>query len=118
MHSLSQHLASLKQLGAVLESLDAQSEQASDTSHQLFLERYQSLIDTLGQDLEEGVHLGQELLAQIAYRYPEVAHLISRELLWFFGGDCLYLLSDEEALFYQERDEQRFIQEQTEQGRS
>ena len=33
--------------------------------------------------------------------------LLPRDLLWFFGGDCLHYMPDEEIRIFQELDEQR-----------
>jgi len=36
---------------------------------------------------------------------------LPRDLLWFFGGDCLHFMPDEEIAFYQALDELRFSAE-------
>jgi hypothetical protein len=33
--------------------------------------------------------------------------ILPRDLLWFFGGDCLHYMPDEEIRIFQELDEQR-----------
>jgi hypothetical protein len=33
--------------------------------------------------------------------------------LWFFGGDCLHFMPDEEIQLYQQLDERRFAVEET-----
>ena len=45
-------------------------------------------------------------------RYPQIAHLVPRDLLWFFGGDCLHFMPDEEIALYQALDERRFEAEE------
>ena len=36
-----------------------------------------------------------------------IAHLIPRDLLWYFGGDCLHFMPDDEIAQYQLLDEHR-----------
>ncbi|MES2676528.1 MAG: PA2817 family protein [Pseudomonadota bacterium] len=50
---------------------------------------------------------GQELLCKIVAGYPQLMHELPRDLLWFFGGDCLHYMPDEEISLYQLLDEQR-----------
>jgi len=50
---------------------------------------------------------GQQLLCRIVAGYPHLMPLLPRDLLWFFGGDCLHYMPDEEIRIFQELDEQR-----------
>ena len=50
---------------------------------------------------------GQELLCKIVAGYPQLMHFLPRDLLWFFGGDCLHYMPDEEISLFQSLDEQR-----------
>ncbi|HWV15942.1 MAG TPA: PA2817 family protein [Cellvibrio sp.] len=50
---------------------------------------------------------GQELLCRIVSSYPQLMPLLPRDLLWFFGGDCLHYMPDEEITLFQSLDEQR-----------
>jgi hypothetical protein len=52
--------------------------------------------------------LGQNLLCKLVMHYPHATHLANRDLFWFFAGDCLHYLSDEEINAYQIMDELRF----------
>lgn len=45
-------------------------------------------------------------------RYPQIAHLVPRDLLWFFGGDCLHFMPDVELDLYQQLEERRYAAEQ------
>ena len=45
-------------------------------------------------------------------RYPQIAHLVPRDLLWFFGGDCLHFMPDDELALYQQLEERRYEAEQ------
>ncbi|MFP3526579.1 PA2817 family protein, partial [Pantoea sp. SIMBA_072] len=40
------------------------------------------------------------------------AHLVPRDLLWFFGGDCLHFMPDSELDLYQQLEELRYEAEQ------
>lgn len=108
---LDHHIALLQHLRSILVAL-GEAEQILDDSHANFLERYDELLAELPVDLEHSQYLGQDLLSQVFQRYPQIAHLIPRDLLWFFGGDCLHFMPDEEIDLYQQLDEKRFAAEQ------
>ena len=55
---------------------------------------------------------GQQLLCRIITTYPHITPLIHRDLLWFFGGDCLHYMPDEEITHYQALDDRRQEAEQ------
>jgi hypothetical protein len=103
-------LALLRHLRGILVAL-GEAEQVPEESHALFLERFDELSEALagGQDNQ---HLGQELLCQVITRYPQIAHLVPRDLLWFFGGDCLHYMPDEEISLYQQLEERRYYAEE------
>jgi hypothetical protein len=50
---------------------------------------------------------GQVLMCRIVGSYPHLMPLLYRDLLWFFGGDCLHYMPDEEIAVFQHLDEQR-----------
>lgn len=100
-------LALLRHLRGILQAL-GDAEQIEDDSHALFLERYDELLEQLRQEPVASQYLGQELICQIFQRYPQIAHLVPRDLLWFFAGDCLHYMPDEEIALYQRLDERRF----------
>lgn len=50
---------------------------------------------------------GQLLICRIVGTYPHLMPLLYRDLLWFFGGDCLHYMPDEEIAVFQRLDEQR-----------
>ena len=50
---------------------------------------------------------GQHLLCRIVAGYPHLMPLLPRDLLWFFGGDCLHYMPDDEISLFQRMDEQR-----------
>ena len=50
---------------------------------------------------------GPALVSRLFTTYPEFAPSFPRDLLWFFGGDCLHFMPDEEIERYTRLDEQR-----------
>ncbi|MVW77111.1 PA2817 family protein [Pseudomonas xionganensis] len=105
------HLALLNHLRTILVAL-GEAEQILDDSHAMFIERYDELLADLPNAPDSSLYLGQDLISQIFQRYPQIAHLIPRDLLWFFGGDCLHYMPDEEIAMYQLLDERRFQAEE------
>lgn len=105
------HLALLNHLRTILVAL-GEAEQILDDSHAMFIERYDELLADLPDAPDSSLYLGQDLISQIFQRYPQIAHLIPRDLLWFFGGDCLHYMPDEEIAMYQLLDERRFQAEE------
>ena len=108
---LDYHLNLLNHLRTILVAL-GEAEQVPEESHALFLERFDELLTQLPQDPLESQYLGQDLMSQVILRYPQIAHLVPRDLLWFFGGDCLHFMPDEELDLYQALEERRFEAEQ------
>jgi len=108
---LDYHLVLLNHLRSILVAL-GEAEQVPEESHALFLERFDELLEQLPQDPLESQYLGQDLMCQVIQRYPQIAHLVPRDLLWFFGGDCLHFMPDEELDMYQELEERRYAAEQ------
>jgi hypothetical protein len=105
------HLVLLDHLRIILVAV-GEAEQVPEESHALFLERFDELLASLPIDPIESQYLGQDILTQVISRYPQIAHLIPRDLLWFFAGDCLHYLSDEEIDVYQALEERRYEAEQ------
>lgn len=101
----SYHLALLKSLYDTLQAQSVLMTQVPEESNLLFLERFEELISQLESGDDESLHQGQDILCQIISRYPQIAHLIPRDLLWYFGGDCLHFMPDEEIAQYQLLDE-------------
>ncbi|GGU81483.1 hypothetical protein GCM10009504_42750 [Pseudomonas laurentiana] len=108
---LDYHLNLLNHLRTILVAL-GEAEQVPEESHGLFLERFDELLTQLPQDPLESQYLGQDLMCQVIQRYPQIAHLVPRDLLWFFGGDCLHFMPDDELDLYQALEERRYEAEQ------
>ena len=100
------HLVLLDHLRSILVAV-GEAEQVPEESHSLFLERFDELRALLPIDPIESQYLGQDLMSQVILRYPQIAHLVPRDLLWFFGGDCLHFMPDEELDLYQALEERR-----------
>ncbi|MFB4402446.1 PA2817 family protein [Pseudomonas inefficax] len=109
--NLDYHLQLLQHLRTILVAL-GEADQVPEESHALFLERFDELLTLLPQDPLESQYLGQDLICQVIQRYPQIAHLVPRDLLWFFGGDCLHFMPDEELALYQSLEELRHEAEQ------
>lgn len=71
---------------------------------QEFIAELKQLPQTEGPEL---LNQGQQLLCKIVAAYPHLMPILPRDLLWFFGGDCLHYMPDEEIHIFQELDEQR-----------
>jgi hypothetical protein len=50
---------------------------------------------------------GQRVFCRIVAGYPHLMPIVPRDLLWFFGGDCLHYMPDEEIRIFQQLDELR-----------
>jgi hypothetical protein len=62
------------------------------------------------QQQRQDIHFlehGQILMCRIVGSYPHLMPFLYRDLLWFFGGDCLHYMPDEEIAVFQRLDEQR-----------
>lgn len=99
------HLALLTSLFDTLRAQTVLMAQVPEESNELFLERFEELIAQLEAGDQDALYSGQEITCQVISRYPQVAHLIPRDLLWYFGGDCLHFMPDEEIAQYQLLDE-------------
>ncbi|MDY1018285.1 PA2817 family protein [Pseudomonas coleopterorum] len=108
---LEHHLVLLDHLRGILVAL-GEAEQVPEESHALFLERFDELRAQLPNDPVESQYLGQDIMCQVITRYPQIAHLVPRDLLWFFAGDCLHYMPDEEIALYQALEERRFEAEE------
>ena len=72
----------------------------------LFLSRCERLQNPEPSD--DPQEIGQWLLCRIIGHYPHLTAKIPRDLLWYFGGDCMHYLSDEEICAFQQLDEHYF----------
>ncbi|RYY75976.1 MAG: dehydrogenase [Gammaproteobacteria bacterium] len=75
-----------------------------DQDDQEFLNELDQLPKVGGSEL---LIQGQQLFCRIVAGYPHLMPLVPRDLLWFFGGDCLHYMPDEEISVFQKLDELR-----------
>ena len=99
------HLALLISLYDTLRAQSVLLAQVPEESSILFLERFEELVTQLESGDQDALYNGQDIICQIITRYPQIAHMIPRDLLWYFGGDCLHYMPDEEIAQYQLLDE-------------
>ena len=105
-NDLNHNLVLLSHLRSILVAV-GEAEQIPDDSHALFLERFDEMMLALPVDPIESQYLGQDIMCQVIERYPQIAHLVPRDLLWFFGGACFNFMPDEELDMYQALEERR-----------
>jgi hypothetical protein len=110
-NDLNHNLALLDMLRSILVAV-GDAEQIPEESHELFIERFDEMKAGLLTDFDESQYLGQDILCQVIERYPQIAHVVPRDLLWFFGGSCFNFLADEELDMYEVLEERRFEAEE------
>lgn len=66
------------------------------------LERLQEKLETAQSDYE---FEGREFLMTLQGQFPDIWPLVERQLLWFFGGECLHFLDEDEIVWFQAEDE-------------
>ena len=103
---MSEHLLKpLKQLHNVRERLNKAKEHSPELIEDEILHQLAQVIDLLKEHSDAAYLQGQDLLSRIFTHHPQLSPVIERELLWFFGGDCLHFLTDEEIDAFQEQNE-------------
>jgi hypothetical protein len=76
-----------------------------------FLDSFLKLIEQCQQFSEGYIENGQAFCITWVRAYPDLMPLLPRDLLWFFSGDCLHYMPDEEIAEFQRLDEMRFAAE-------
>lgn len=76
-----------------------------------FLQLFSDLISQTTEFDSGYIDNGQLLVTRWIRMYPELVPLIPRDLLFFFGGDCLHFMPDEELQLFQALDEKRYAAE-------
>lgn len=80
-------------------------ENAPDLLSDDILHQLEQVINSILEQSDSRFALGQDWMVQMFTHLPQFNPAIERELLWFFGGECLHFLSDEEIARFQEEDE-------------
>ena len=77
-----------------------------------FIIDFQKLIKNFEEGSENVYNDGESFIDQAFKMYPGLAHLMARDLLWYFGGKCLHNMPDSEINTFQTLDELRFEAEE------
>jgi len=99
------HLELLSAFSAQIQQLPPFNEESPNADDQEFLAALAQL-----QQQPQGPNFleqGQVLMCRVVGAYSHLMPLLYRDLLWFFGGDCLHFMPDEEIAIFQQLDEQR-----------
>lgn len=72
----------------------------SEESNTELLDKISRLTDSFAKS-NDYIALGQDIITHIISHYPDITPQVHRDLLWFFGGDCLHYLGDNELQRYQ-----------------
>ena len=88
-----------------LQRLEKAEAQEAGTISEDILQQFHSLIDQLTEHRDTAYESGQDLLAHIGTHHPQLMPVLDRGLFWFFGGECLHYLTDEEIDRFQHMDE-------------
>lgn len=112
MHNYDKLYADFHQrlLGNFLETLKEQApfnqEHLNEDDHDFF-QAIQQLPELRGDAL---LQQGQMCFCKIVSTYSHLMPLVPRDLLWFFGGDCLHYMPDEEIAKFQLLEDMRYEQ--------
>lgn len=76
-----------------------------DERDERFLARFERLCEALADGSADYEFEGRELLGAMQAGYPELWAALDRRLLYFFGGECLHFLDDDELDLFQAENE-------------
>lgn len=79
-----------------------------ESDEEQLLKAFTQALEFGQQESEEFMDAGQQLLTRIVRSYPEHVPLLPRDLFWFFGGECLHFMPDDEIATFQQLDELRY----------
>lgn len=105
------HLSLIKSLRDMVETQPPFNQSTLSEEDSEFLALLQAISKEQHQT-ESLLENGQLLISKIVACYPHITPHVPRELFWFFGGDCLHYMPDEEIAGYQRLDELRFEAEE------
>tara|TARA_R110000868_G_scaffold172814_1_gene408814 strand:+ start:81 stop:497 length:417 start_codon:yes stop_codon:yes gene_type:complete len=98
------HQRLIDQLSKHIKSTAPFNGDALDEVNAAFLQKLEQLTDSNTAPHDQR-HLGQSLLSQIVGNYPHLMPNVPRALFWYFGGDCMHYLGDEEITHFQQLEE-------------
>lgn len=102
------HLRLLKQSYEAFRDKEPFKGQELDQDAITFLAAFEQLIKDMVHIEPNHVFAGQKLVTQQIAKYPELTECWARDLLWYFGGDCLHYMPDEEIEKFQLLDDARY----------
>jgi len=76
-----------------------------EESDQSFLEQLIQVIQLLEEHHVDASFEGQSWLSRLFRNYPSLAPHLGREVLWYFGGEALHFMPDEEIAKFQKLDD-------------
>ena len=71
-----------------------------------FMELSHRLVQALEDSDADAVFDGQNWLARLFRNFPTVAPYLGREVLWYFGGEVLHFMPDEEIAKFQQLEDE------------
>jgi len=99
----SSYLLTQNQTDIAIELLKSSDEELFDEPDALYSKRLKQIkAEPLNPESRE---IGQWLVTQAVAKYAHIVPLIPRDLFWYFGGDCMHYLVDEEIEAFQKLDE-------------
>lgn len=102
------HLRLLKQSYEAFREKEPFKGQDLDQDAISFLAAFEQLIKDMVHLEPNHVFSGQQLVTQQVAKYPDLTECWARDLLWYFGGDCLHYMPDDEIERFQKLDDARF----------
>ncbi len=75
------------------------------SEEQSFLEQLQAIIKAMEDQTAQTAFDGQDWLSRLFRNFPTIAPHLGREVLWYFGGDALHFMPDEEIAKFQMLDD-------------
>ena len=97
-----EHCRSL--LGEFAETLVTRTKQLP---HEHPLRELAAGFQALGDYPSDFYDQGPDLIARLFDTYPEFTPTFPRQLLWFFGANCLHYMADEELAEFQQLEDMR-----------
>jgi len=70
-----------------------------------FLDQLQRIVTGLEDNQSDAQFDGQAWLSRLFRNYPTIAPIMPREVLWYFGGEALHFMPDEEIEKFQKLEE-------------
>ncbi|ARN76490.1 hypothetical protein BST96_18345 [Oceanicoccus sagamiensis] len=85
------------------QQLPFNDERASEVDTE-FLASLKTISEATSPD-ETFIEQGQSIICRIVSHYQHITPVVNRDLFWFFGGECLHYMADDELALYQQLDE-------------